>query len=145
MATYTHGSKYFYGNKISDYGLEHRYIDYRTLAKSFDCVLCNDIIFKTSYNGYEWELVNGQDIKYYDKNTYDYVDYDDIEDWDNIGEEEQEVFQYYIIDTNGYEILSDCTDELVWYNEALDLYVWGVTHFGTSWDYVLTDIKIELN
>ena len=22
------------------------------------------------------------------------------------------------------------------------MYVWGVTHWGTSWDYVLTDIEI---
>ena len=22
-----------------------------------------------------------------------------------------------------------------------DLYIWGVTHWGTSWDYVLTDIR----
>jgi hypothetical protein len=25
------------------------------------------------------------------------------------------------------------------------MYIWGVTHYGTSWDYVLTDIKIELD
>jgi hypothetical protein len=30
----------------------------------------------------------------------------------------------------------------VFYNEKLDIYVWGITHFGTAWDYVLTDIKI---
>ena len=27
-------------------------------------------------------------------------------------------------------------------NEKLDIYIWAVTHFGTSWDYVLTDIKL---
>ena len=37
-------SKYFYGNKVSDYGLENGYVDYETLAKSFQCVLNNDII-----------------------------------------------------------------------------------------------------
>ena len=54
-----------------------------------------------------------------------------------------EVFQYYIISDNGAEILREWTNELVWYNEELDMYVWGVTHWGTSWDYVLTDIRIE--
>ena len=54
-----------------------------------------------------------------------------------------EIFQYFIISDNGAEILKDYTDEIVFYNEALDMYVWGVTHWGTSWDYVLTDIKLN--
>lgn len=28
------------------------------------------------------------------------------------------------------------------YSETLDVYLWGITHFGTSWDYVLTDVKL---
>ena len=55
----------------------------------------------------------------------------------------EEIFQYFIISDNGAEILKDYTDEIVFYNEALDMYVWGVTHWGTSWDYVLTDIKLN--
>ena len=118
-------SEYFYGNKISDYGLECGYIDYRTLARSFDAVLCNNIIPKThDVCGY-WELENG-------------------EEYDEANDEYTDVYQYFIISDNGAQILKDYTDELVWYNEELDIYVWGVTHFGTSWDYVLTDIKIEL-
>ena len=54
-----------------------------------------------------------------------------------------EIFQYYIISDNGAEILKDYTNEIVFYNEALDMYVWGVTHWGTSWDYVLTDIRLN--
>ena len=26
--------------------------------------------------------------------------------------------------------------------EELDMFLWGITHFGTGWDYVLTDLKI---
>lgn len=55
----------------------------------------------------------------------------------------EEIFQYFIISDNGAEILKDYTNEIVFYNEALDMYVWGVTHWGTSWDYVLTDIKLN--
>ena len=51
--------------------------------------------------------------------------------------------QYFIISNNGAEILKDYTNEIVFYNEALDMYVWGVTHWGTSWDYVLTDIRLN--
>lgn len=142
MAKHIHHSTYFCGNKISDYGLENGYIDYRTLARSFDAVLANNIIPKTyDVCGY-WELENGDEARYYNDNG------DEItrEEYDENGGDEEyiEVYQYFIISGYGAEILKDYTDELVWYNEDLDLYVWGVTHWGTSWDYVLTDIKIEL-
>ena len=54
-----------------------------------------------------------------------------------------EIFQYYIISPSGAEILQDWTNEIVFYNEDLNMYVWGVTHWGTSWDYVLTEIKLN--
>ena len=57
----------------------------------------------------------------------------------------QDIYQYFIISSNGAEILKEWTDEIVFYNDELDMYVWGVTHWGTGWDYVLTDIKIENN
>jgi len=121
---YIHRSRYFYGNEISPYGLELGYLDYRTLAKAFDAVLANDLIAKTQNIGY-WDIVNGCE---YDEETDEYV----------------EIFQYYIISDQGANILEECTDEIVFYNEELDLYVWGVTHWGTSWNYVLTNVKLEV-
>ena len=53
-----------------------------------------------------------------------------------------EIYQYFIVDDTGADILKDA-DEYLWYNSDLDLYVWGVDHWGTSWDYVLTNIKIN--
>jgi hypothetical protein len=130
MKNYTHKSKYFYGNEISEYGLKNGYVDYRTLAKAFDGVLINDItkLFYTEINGEynEPELVNGCD---YDEENDEYT----------------EIYQYIVIDNNGVEILQELTDEIVYYLPILDCYVWGITHYGTSWDYVLTDIKIELD
>lgn len=163
-------SKYFCGNEISKYGQEKGYVDYSTLAKSFDCVLNNDIISKTLNIGY-WETYNGSEYYYEDNdgNTYDEqskqekieelrekmeeLDADEnsseykaleekIDDLESMTENYYDVFQYYIISSQGAAILADYTDEIVWYNEDLDMYVWGVTHYGTSWDYVLTDIKI---
>lgn len=110
-----------FGIKVSDYGLENGYLDYYTLARIVgDCVLKNEIY---EFGGYEnWELVNGEE-----ENEYgDYL----------------EVYQYYIISYGGYAFLRDYTDELVYYHEQLNMYLWGITHFGTSWDYVLTDIKL---
>lgn len=123
---YVHRSRYFCGHEISPYGLEHGYMDYRTLARAFDAVLANDLIARTSGLCCYWDPVNGEE---YDEETDTYA----------------EVFQYFIISAAGADILMDYTDELVWYNEDLDLYVWGVTHWGTAWDYVLTDIPVVLD
>lgn len=168
--------KYFYGNEVSKYGVEHNRVDYRTLAKSFDAVLCNDItsLFFATVNGEycEPEQINGfidnsEEIEELEEkidslqeklNTMDaLIDYDEneyksieeqieelqeqIEELEN--EEPGEIFQYYIISDSGKDILEYHTNEIVYYIPVLDIYVWGVTHFGTSWDYVLTDIKIE--
>lgn len=113
---------YFFGNKISEYGLENGYVDYATLAKSFDAVLNNDIMAKIGYENFE--LVNGSD---YNEETDEYT----------------EIYQYYIISDAGLQILQEYTDEIVYRSEEYDLNIWCVTHYGTSWDYVLTDIKIE--
>lgn len=110
--------KYFYGNEISEYGQEEGYVDYRTFAKAFNHVLCNRIIENTWDEN--WEIVNGEEV---DEDGHYY-----------------EIFQYFIVDGWGAEIIQNWTDEILFYNEDLDMYVWGVTHFGTAWDYVLTDI-----
>lgn len=103
-----------YGEKVSEYGLKNGYLDYYTLSKIVgDSILNNTIINQTPY---EWELVNGE--------LYN------------------EVYQDYIISERGYEFLTKWTDEIVMYNEKLNLYIWCIDHFGTSWDYVLTNIKL---
>lgn len=110
-----------YGEKVSDYGLENGYLDYLTLSKIVgDCILNNTLMEETRED--YWELVNGE--MYYDDDEY------------------YEIYQYYIISEYGYQFLADHTDEIVFYNERLDVYIWGITHFGTSWDYVLTDVKL---
>ena len=114
--------EYFYGNKISEYGLKNGFVDYATLAKAFDAVLNNDIMNKTSDIGY-WEQISG------------FVESEDEEDEDYY----PDVYQWYIVSNSGADILQNA-NEIVYYNDALDMYLWGVTHYGTSWDYVLTDI-----
>lgn len=109
-----------YREKVSDYGLENGYLDYLTLSKIVgDCILNNTLMEETRED--YWELVNGE--MYYDDEYY-------------------EIYQYYIISEYGYQFLADHTDEIVFYNERLDVYICGITHFGTSWDYVLTDVKL---
>ena len=119
--TYKIAGKYFCGNEISAYGQEHGFLDYATFAKAFDAVLNNNI-FGMGWNiGNGWEPVNGS---MYDEET----------------DEEQEVFQWFIVSDSGAQMIQDYTDEILYYHEELDIYLWGVTHWGTSWDYVLMDI-----
>ena len=173
--------KYFYGNQISEYGVQNDRVDYRTLAKCFDAVLNNNII---SYDIDAWEQVSGfidnhekiennenkinklQNVKeFLQEKQENYNESDkmyklleklinkaddkqnELQDNNNELEREQdeypEIFQYYIISDAGAELLQQETNEILFYNNNLDLYVWGVTHYGTSWDYVLTDIKIS--
>ena len=113
--------KYFCGNEISAYGRQNGYVDYAILAKSFQHVLCNDVLNIGDYD--DWRIVNGSE-------------YDDE---GNV----IEFFQSFIISETGAEILQSYTDETVLYNEEYNLYVWRIAHYGTSWDYVLTDIECE--
>ena len=137
----TYDGKTLYGKEISGYGLNNGYVDYKTLSDIVGNHILNNEIIK--YEVDNWEVVNGSDIKYYDCKADDYVEESEIENWDDIEEKYIDIFQYYIIDNWGVEILSNYTDEIIFYNDKLDIYLWGITHYGTSWDYVLTDIKIE--
>ena len=142
-------NEYYYGKKVSEYGLENGYVDYRTLSDVvFDCVLCNamqdrlymtmdivsdpDTLFKIEYTEEEFE--ENEDLKEEYEDYYDYFE-------DN--KEMFEIFQWYIISYSGAQFLIHNTDEIVFYDNELDIYVWGITHWGTSWDYVLTDIKLK--
>lgn len=64
------------------------------------------------------------------------------EELENEQDYQPEIFQFYIVSDPGAEILKEF-NEIVFYNSEIDVYLWGVTHWGTSWDYVLTDIKID--
>lgn len=68
--------------------------------------------------------------------------------WDNLGEidEDLEIYQYYLCNLSSYEV--EQLREygiLLSYSDMLDLEVLLVDHFGTSWDYVMTDIEWSEN
>ena len=188
-------SEYFYGNKISDYGLQEGYVDYATLAKCFQAVMCNDILcdselefeqiggvidYTEEIEELQWKIddleeekeeleeamadlseealattrqdiwarIQGLEEEY--QSDINHIDNEileleaQIEDLKYDEENPPEIFQYYIVSSNAVDILA-LNNEIVFYSDKLDMYVWGVTHWGTSWDYVLTDIKIELD
>lgn len=110
-----HQNKVF-GVEVSKHGLERGRLDYHTLEKIVGNRIVNNTIFSaTPY--WDWVLLCGDD-------------------------EEVEVCKYLIISEFGYNFLAEYGDEIVYYNHKLDLYLWGVTHYGTNWSYVLTSIKL---
>ena len=148
--------KYFYGNEISEYGKRNGFVDYATLSKAFDAVLNNDIMSKTFDIGY-WEqesgfVDNSEKIEEMREKIEELEEEENAKEIEELEskieelEEEQEyqpdIYQYYIVSDNGARILEEF-NEIVFYNEALDMYLWGVTHYGTSWDYVLTNIPCD--
>ena len=128
---------------LSTYELENGYISYNTLAKEMGSVILNNNIMKEHYE--DFEIENGSDYYYYDSETDEIIEPDEATDEqvDQLDQEYCEFFQYYIITARGARILEDNTNQTVWYSEKLDMYLWGISHFGTSWDYVLTDVKID--
>lgn len=143
MEQKTWNSKYFYGHELSRESLDSKRITYADLVAPFSIILANDLMQKTYNIGY-WEIENGSEVTYYDKDDNE-VDYDTYIDSDDCEEKYNEYYQYYIIEPQFVEVLQEFTNETVWYNEELDLHVWGVQHWGTSWSYVHTEIEIELN
>ena len=155
--------KYYYGNAISEYGLEHGRVDYATLSKCFDIVLNNNIMSLT-YDIGSWEQVSGiidntdeieeleekrDELEEQNENSPSQILENEIneineqiEELESEQDDEPEVYQWFIVDDWGARLLQEI-NEIVYYNEKLDIYLWGVTHYGTSWGYVLTNIKID--
>lgn len=153
----------FCGHKVSDYALKYGRLDYGTLAKCFDCVLCNNIpqvdgeIFDNIESGdFESFYYDGEEItrEEYEERLEEienkiaslsikenYKEIEELEEEkDKFERLENEIFQYYIV--SDISLLKEC-NELVFYSPLLDCYIWGVTHWGTSWDYVLTSLKLR--
>lgn len=125
--------------KLNDYEREHNKISFKTLVNKLftDMILCNDItkLFYSEIGGKytEPQIEIGTD---YDEETGEQVD----------------IYQYFIVDFSSwtYELMTKYSEQfgkefILYYIEELDLYVLGVTHFGTGWDYVLTDIEPSEN
>jgi len=156
-------SNYFFGNEVSEEGKKKGYIDYETLAKSFQHILNNDIIGATGWENWEMEngyIDNSEEIEELEEQIEELEEQEEedeettakieelreqIEELEEEQERQPEIFQYFIVSDQGADILENYTNEIIFYNSNLDMYVWGVTHLGTFWDDVMTDIKIDLN
>ena len=114
--------RYISKKDLNSYELENKRLSYYNLFYNDESlILCNNIINDID----DMELVNGSE---YDEENDTYFD----------------VYQYYIIDDNTANRLIENTNEIIYYHNRLDIYILGVSHFGTGWQYVLTDFKLEL-
>lgn len=115
------GQSYSYYGKLilNDYEKEHKRLSYSNMLKAFtdNCYILNN------------KIVDKFEFEFVDESLYDL--------------DELTIYQYYIISEYTADKLQKHTNEIILYNAELDMYLLGVGHFGTSWDYVLTDIVIE--
>lgn len=112
-------------------------ITYMELARRVGDMVLNNYVRQHSDDFEAWELTNGTD-------SYCYV-HEDEEECQKHDEdcdyEYHDIYQDYIITSSGAEYLERNTNEIVYYNEKLDMYIWGITHYGTSWSGVNVEVK----
>lgn len=115
--------------KKEAYYMDTNTVNYRTLTDFIftDMILCNNIV-RYSDN---WDLELSEeceDDEYIDFYQYFIVD---VDNW------RLEKYKEYLQETN------KSSDLTLWYDNELDIYILGVSHCGTSWSYVPTNIKIK--
>lgn len=130
---------YFYGNKVSEYGIENGRVDYATFAKAFDAVYCDfEALNKVAY---DFEPVGGSECYYELGGTYYSEEEKDakIEELeellDNAKSEEEadtireqideleeehyhDIFQWYIVPENALSILEE-NNEIVYFSNTV--------------------------
>lgn len=115
----------FWGCELNDEEIGAHRLSYRTIASVFDAV-----------------QINFKSLMKVDASIFDNME-NETEESEEEGEDPQykEIYQWFIVSNYGAEILRDM-GECLTYSDILDAYIWGVDHWGTSWDYVLTPVKI---
>lgn len=105
-------------------------------------ILNNAIVPELEKNGYYFDVYCGDYYTYEDEDGNEITRDEYEERLDNglyANEICDDIYQYFIVNRADY--LAEYTNELVLYNEDLDLYILCVKHFGTSWDYVSANWK----
>lgn len=106
--------RYIHEKDLNAYEKDNKRLSYANLFYNDESlILCNNI--DSDYE--DLELVNGDDY-------------------------EEDIYQYFIIDDSTAKRLMEDTNEIIYYHNRLDIYILGVTHYGTSWSYVLTEFKL---
>ena len=131
-------------NDMGNWEKEQGYASYRTIVHRFvgDIVLCNNII-EIDPSVYDNLLIETEET-YYNENGEEITEDEYYED-DNAYCEtnELEIFQWYLCNLTQWEKeQAEKAGLILSYSDMLDCDVLCVDHYGTSWDYVLTDVKL---
>ena len=161
----------YYDVTASNTGIENNRVDEETLFQVIKGISADDIFKKTQEYGIGyWELVNGSLYVHYDCEGNDYTDEEaqeriqELEELiDNADEEAQadeiaaweadiqnledgveyDIHQIYLVSEKAARILIEESDEIVFYNQELNAYVWCITFCGADWSEVLTSIPLN--
>ena len=113
-------------NDLNEYERQHNKISYKRLI---DRISGGDI----------WLFNKAPELSEYD------FEFKIGSDYDEESEEYMDIYQYYLIAINDYMLEKlknlNCNEVIIAYSPKLEEYILMVDHFGTSWDYVLTDIE----
>lgn len=138
--------KLLINEKMGEYEKENKKASYKTIVERFigDIVLCNNIveiddnIYDNMENGYYFiNKETGEDatVEEYTNDTTGAIDVEYVE-----------IYQYYLCNISDYEKEQALEAGLILsYSDMLECDVLCVDHFGTSWDYVLTDVELVEN
>ena len=128
--------------KLGNYEKEQGFASYKTIVNYYvgDIVLCNNIvnIDESVYENLEIEP------KYYNENDEEITEDEYFED-DNAycDDSAPEIFQYYVCNVSEWEKEQAKKAGLLFtYSDLLECDVLCVDHYGTSWDYVLTNARL---
>lgn len=128
--------------KMGKYELEQGYASYKTLVDYYigDIVLCNNI---TEIDESVYENLNIEE-KYYNENDEEITEEEYYND-DNAYCDNSipDFFQFYLCNVSQWEVEQAKKAGLILsYSDKLDCEVLCVDHWGTSWDYVLMNVKL---
>ena len=131
-------------DSMGEYEKEQGYASYRTIVERFigDIVLCNNIV-EVDISVLD-NMQYDSEEKYYNSNGEEITEEEYYEDENAYSERnEPDIFQWYLCNVTEWE--KDNLKEIgiiMSYSDMLDCDVLCVDHYGTSWDYVLTDVKL---
>lgn len=154
----------WHGAELTPVAIKAGFVDYFAAAEAVDAEYYD---INAEDEG-TWELVNGDELYFRDSEGEGYSsemalervreleamiagaeENQDTSRWEKDIElltarcEVIEPCEYYQVPEEGARILLDESEELVYYNARLEVYVWGICHLGLNWKRVLTTIPVR--
>lgn len=125
IKTYSDFIEYFHIKPI----LNNYIYDYAIMNNS-DCHYIN---WNIDYYTPDGDVISEEELNELESNGIDTSDYEEVE---------TEIYQYYIVTSYDAETIQIYTNDKLIYIPELDLNLWCIEHYGTSWDCVPIELKL---